>query len=182
METAGMGSGGEGPFPGSLAPSSPAKAEAEAPFLPAVAIELLSQSPQWAPHLLSLLQEEASGLAAVVLPPETQLEASTRPAQRPQLLGRDEQGVWVWGSWPPRGAPREGTSPCWVRPAHFTSGAPYGVHGLLCVQHWEAGTQGQEQEVGQGVRVPHLVQRGERRRLRAVPRGHAQLCTCFPGT
>lgn len=83
-----------------------------------------------------------ASLPSALPPGQTQLEASTRPAQRPAASGCDEQGRVGAGLLATQGAPREGV-PCWVRPAHFFHvRCPYGVHGLLCVQHWEAGTQG----------------------------------------
>lgn len=94
--------------------------------------------------------------------------------------------MWVWGSQPPGGAPREGdaVSPGQVRPAHSASDTSRGGYGLFSVQWRKAGTQRQEEEAGQGVRAYHLAQRKERKKLPVgCMRGPCMTTCqqCFPG-
>lgn len=174
-----MGGGRRGgprtkPSPGCPGPSPPpAEAEAEATFLPAVAIELLSQGPQWATSLVAISQREAGGLAAIILPPDPEPEAGVRSARRLQLHGGAEQGVRVWSSGPRRGAPREVASVS-PGPARFAFDATHGgVHGLFSAQQREAGAQRQQEEAGQEVGAYHLV-RGRRGEVTGCRMGRAQ--------
>lgn len=124
---------------------SPPEAEGEATFLPAVAVELLSQVPQRAATSALLGALRPSPWAHTVLLPVA-----------PQHPGNAQQCAQLLASPPHWGRPPAGTHSLSHRSSPARLQHILGASGLVVLVGWAAGPQAQQDEAGQRVGCSHL--------------------------
>ena len=124
---------------------SPPEAEGEATFLPAVAVELLSQVPQRAATSALLGALRPSPWAHTVLLPVA-----------PQHPGNAQQCAQLLASPPHWGRPPAGTHSLSHRSSPARLQHILGASGLVVLVGWASGPQAQQDEAGQRVGCSHL--------------------------